>query len=592
MITALLVPRRVRWAIGHRQFEYPVQAVRVPSVTNARTVQEVPGGYIEATFTIPSEHAQETPDAALREGVIVWLYDASEPIFYGVLRRATPTTNGDVDVALDGMWRLLADTQMREVWADGDLSKLSPSPGNIGAAQIQTTSLGNLRITLPEGTKVRAGDRATVDYYLFGEASGTRDGKGIDGFDIHISGGSYYASTVMSFQVWGRFNVSDDFGNHLWTTDAAQPPIDHQENAGSWPSPAGYRVIRLGLYINTDFTLTADRDVAISRFRVSTAARELGMSPTNLPTTTTIIKNLWRQSSGLLDLHPYLVEPAYAESTSLGRLITGNAATTVDKRSAALAAQQKPVDGIAFTEWTTPLEILEALNAIDGFIIGMWTPARRYPLGSVMAATGMTTYQGWHWAPPELIHQAWSDLSDPDYYVRLGAGAAWEPDEQAETTCSAVYVNYQTLSGRQLSEYVEDATQMNYLYQQGQHKAVEWTITPPVSRDTALALANRYLAMHRQPSITGTLTIYGDRRGAVESSLGVPLAKLSTLRPGVIRIPDARRAHAGRITRIEWSARTDSQPETAVLSVNAPQSQNLDRYLAKLARRAERSRTR
>jgi hypothetical protein len=322
--------------------------------------------------------------------------------------------------------------------------------------------------------------------------------------------------------------------------------------------------------------LANDRTVILPTFRVSTRARKLGLTVDRQ--TSTLVKDLFDNFHQNWDSH-HLLQEEWVGTTN--EIVVGN-----------IPNSGQMVSNVAFLDWSTPQEIIEHFTSVDGSKAGMWLPTLNPPVNSHVVASG-TSLNYWPRQPARLTYEAWSDLSDPDYTVRLQRGAEWEPDSQADELIEATYVNYTTRRSRSASVFVEDADQDNYLYEQGWHEATDWQIDPPVSQRTASTLGERYTKTRRQPTLSGTLTIKGDRPGSLEGRNGERVLKLAAVRAGVVvRIADAKGPQAGRVTRCEYTARTGSEPDTLVMSVNSPAAERLDRRLARMASRADRERTR
>lgn len=573
---ALIVQRRARANVNATVWESSAPTIRIPFVTGLETAQEIPGGYTTGSFTIPAKYARYDPED-FRQYHQVWVFDGTEPCFNGYTLKGVLQPDGSIRVTCNGSYRLLDDSELRIVWSDSSIGE-AKSPGSAGSGSVSVNSFGNLVLTMPKGHQYDAGDYVGVDYYLFGEPVGFRDGKKIDGFHITIGSGSdFQGNSNLITRVLGLSdpNASPDTlqgftapGERKETSDAS-----FGDNVTPWTVSTGYRLLRVALVASTaTATLTQDRSVVISDFRVTTRGRALGLQEER--DTTTLVKDLFDDAAARgLDIHQLLQEE---NTASTGECVVGN-----------ISSSGHQVSGVSFTEWVKPREIVEYLAATDGSKVGMWGPADRLPPNSYVVSSG-TTRQYWYRQPPQLVYEDWPSLGDPDYTIRLLMGARWEPDEQDDELQSSTYVDYQTRRGRQVSVYAEDASQENYLYEQGWHKAGDWEIEPPVKNRTAQTLGDQYNSLHRQPTLSGSITVPRSAVGAIEGRGGERLVSWSRIRPGVVRVVDAVGPQAGRITRVEYDAASGE----VRLSVNSPKEERLNRRLAQLSSRADRRRSR
>lgn len=573
---ALIVQRRGRANVNASIWESSAPPIRIPFVTGLETAQEIPGGYTTGSFTIPARYARYDPED-FRQYHQVWVFDGTEPCFNGYTLKGVLQRDGSIRVTCNGSYRLLEDTSMRVVWSDSSIGE-EKAPGSAGSGSVSVNSFGNLVLTMPKGHAYAEGDYVAVDYYLFGEPVGSRDGKKIDGFHITIGTGSDFQGNPNLITRVQGLQTPNDLPDTLqgFTAPGERKETSNAsfgDNTLAWPNSTGYRLIRVALYSDSlTGTLTQDRSVVINDFRVTTRGRTLGLQEER--DTTTLVKDMFADASSRgMDIHQLLQEE---NTASTGESVVGNITTSGHQ-----------VSGISFTDWVKPREIIESFAATDGSKVGMWGPADRLPPGSYVVSSG-TTRQYWYRQPPQLVYEDWRSLGDPDYTVRLQRGAQWEPDEQDDELQSATYVNYQTRRDRAVSVFAEDQSQENYLYEQGWHKAGDWQVDPPVKNRTAQTLGDQYNALHRQPTLSGTLTIPRNAKGAIEGRGGERLVSWSRVRPGVVRIVDAVGPQAGRITRIEFDAATGELR----LSVNSPAEERLNRRLAQLSSRADRQRSR
>lgn len=573
---------------GGNAYESLCPTIRIPVVMDVKANQEVPGGWTDASFTIPAasrRHGLDTMPLSVLD-LPVWIMDGLSRIFHGVIAKVIPNDQGDLEVTCDGSYRLLGATRMRAIWSDSDLTTLTQSPGSAGGASMTVDASGRLVLSFPKDHSFPAGAYIAADYFAFGEAVGTRDSKKLDSFKVTVGSASTFDGAAnLEMRVYGMASPSDTTPVLLQTIQNSGVTVMHVSdathgagNAVPWPNSAGYRCLRVGLYAAGAVSAAAtDHSAVITNFSVSTRGRAgVGLN-TPFPSTSDIVKDVWADGQ-TYDLHAYAVEE-YASTT--GGVVTGNIPDSGQKAF-----------GIAFKEWSSPQEIIEAMAALDGGIVGMWGPTRMPPSTSHVAMTGNTAANYWYRQPAELTYKPWNNLSNPDYHIRLGRGAEWAPDDQPDDVVSSDYVGYSSLRGQPLSVFTEDASTDNLTYEQGLHTTADSTIDPAVDTQTATTLASTYVKNRRQPVLSGTLTLYGDRPGSWEYPGGARGPRLYEFRPGVIRIVDAKGAKAGRITRLEYSARSGSEPETLVLTVNNPAASLLDLQTARLARRAAHNRHR
>lgn len=585
---ALVAERRVRSsiAVDAHKYEALCPALRIPLIADVKAAQENPGGWTDASFTIPAalrRHGLETlPHSAL--DLPIWIMDGLTTVFHGVIAKVIPNDQGDLEVTCDGSYRLLGQTRMRSVWADIDLTQLTQAPGSATYASMSIDSSNRLVLAFPKDHAWKQGHYIAADYFLFNEAVGARDGKGVDSWKITIGNASTFQGTL-EVRVYGMASPGDTtpvliqtFGSTNLTRMQVSDSSHGADNGSPWPNTQ-YRCIRVGLYANADANGTPGSDftAVIPTFQISTRGRVgVGLN-TPQPSTSDIVKDVWQDGQSY-DLHPYAVEE---HASTTGGMITGNILDSAQKAF-----------GIAFVDWSTPQEVVEAMVALDGGIAGMWGPTQNPRSAAKTVSAGNTTVNSWYRQPAELTYTAWASLSDPDYHVRLGKGAEWTPDGQPDDLVSADYVTYQSLKGKPFSVFTEDTSADNVTYEQGIHSAADWNIEPPLDTQSATTLGLTYAKQRRQPALSGTLTLYGDRPGSWELPGGGRGPRLYEFRPGVVRVVDAKGAKAGRITRLEYSARTPSTPETLALTVNSPAASLLDLQTARLAKRAAHHRHR
>lgn len=577
--------------------------IRVPIITGLTTTQEVPGGWQECEFRIPARSVRWAADMLIPYESQVWAMAGAERAFYGHIAQVTPDDQtGDLIVACDGAFRRLEDTRMRCVWSDGDLSAMPPARGANPSFTTNVDSNGDLILAVPNdqaGTGFTQGAFVAVDYWLFNESAGTRDAKKLDGWYIAIGSvgpethqqANFDQHAALEVRIYGYANPGDNNPDLLQIFGASG--TDRREvsdassgqNTASWPSSTGYRMFRVGLYAKGAGNTNKDFVAKITSFNVSTRARVMGqrtvVAGTAAPLMTPqIATDVWSQRG--YDIS-YLLQEESASTVS-NQMVVGNINDTTGVGSQA--------DNIAYTDWSSPGEIVSGMQAIDGYKVGMWAPTRNPPAGSITTAASNHAVNSWYRQPPELVYEAWNDLGTPNYIIRLARGAQWTPDGNPDELLSAAYTTYTTRSGRTKSVFVEDTDIENRQFEQGIHQAIDWTVEPAVGDATAGSLANQLVRDRRQPVLSGTLTLRADQPGSIELPGGGRFTNLWSLRPGVIRIVDAKGAKAGRVTAITVTAADGTNPTTAVLTVNNPSAQQLDLRLARIARNQSRKRTR
>jgi hypothetical protein len=591
--SALLVQRRVRAQAAPPAWETFAPCIRIPVVTQLVVETALPGGWQSATFVVPAARSRIALEqyGTREQPNTVWVMDGLSVAFFGLLTKTTLLANGDVQCICDGSYKQLAETRMREVWGDNDLGALTPAPDNAKSGNMTVDGNGDITLTMPKNANWDQGDHCAADYVLFGEIAGPRDNKKLTGWDVSlhfVSSGAF--DIALEGRIYGKSAPGSSDFDLLQTFQPGDPSgrietadtTHGGQNTANWPNLLGYRCFRIGLWASqfTGGTDGVDRDftLRVSKFNVSTRA----IKPSLLllgttPTTTDIVRDIWVEAGTTKDIDNFLQEE---NSATTGGMICGN-----------IADSQMSAEGIAYTDWSTPQEIIEMMTSLDGYRAGMYEPTRNVP-SSALVTGGNTTLNYWPRQPPELRYEPWADLGEPDYHIRLSRGAQWEPSSEPDQLEHAVYVNYTSRKGRSQSVYVEDNTTENREYEQGRHTAIDWQISPSVGLQTATTLAQQFIQGLRQPTLAGTLTLYGDRPGSIELPGGARLTKLSTVRPGVIRIVDAKGAKSGRVTQMTYTARSGSAPETLVMTVNSPASARLDRNLARLSHRADTSRNR
>jgi hypothetical protein len=593
--SALIVERRGSPTVSGPAWETFAPTLRVPTVTSVRVTTEIPGGWQECDFTIPAEHVRWEADT-IAPYTLVWVFSGAEHIFYGHIIEAIPDPDtGAIQVTCDGAYRRLEDTRMRVIWSDGDLTQLPTAPGSSKVGTAQVNSNGDLELSFARGTPsgsgnyLNQGDYIAVDYWLFDENTGTRDTKKVDGWHIAIGTASTFQSVAaLEVRIYGMQNPNDSSPTLLQTFAGTNTGRNESSdgssgaNSGSpWPVAGGYRLIRVGLWANTGISgLANDRMAKITEFAVGTRVRALGVRTIDpgaaFPMTTTqIAADVWAQSG--YDVSYLLTEEAAA---STGQMVVGN-----------ITDPGIRADGMSFPQWTSPREVIDAVQAIDGYEAGMFGPTRNPPAGSTSTMSSHAI-NSWYRQPAELVYQPWNDLGSPNIHVRLARGAEWTPDGQQQELLSAAYVGYTQRSGHQLSVFYEDTSIENRMFEQGIHQAVDWQIDPPVSGATPSNLAQQFVADSRQPVLSGTITLRADRPGSVELPGGGRVQSLWSLRPGVVRIVDAKGARAGRVTALTVTAADGQNPTMAVLTVNDPAAQQLGLREARIARREARRRHR
>ena len=257
------------------------------------------------------------------------------------------------------------------------------------------------------------------------------------------------------------------------------------------------------------------------------------------------------------------------------------------------------ITGFNALEWQSPADIISQLAQIDACHVGFYLPYNGRggydPPGS---GAGFDVGSFWLSAPPQLYYQPFPDPNqNPDYTIHTHGGAQVTPTVTAQPLADQLYVNYQTLRGRQLSEVQSDATSENYLYSQGFRRADDYTLQPAVGDiNQAQALGQQNLTARRQPYAAATITIQND--GATRTPIlkrGATIPHLATIRPGSIRLADVLAStglKAGYATHVEWWGATLDSNEHIELTLATPGQLGEQRALARAALRANRQRVR
>lgn len=578
---ALLVQRRVQSADSFTSlvFEPQQPGIRIPTVTGVQITTASPGGWLSADFVIPAEY-NRTP---ILYNTQVWIHDGLTLAFMGFVSKSIPQADGSLAVSCAGSYDLLGRTLMRSVWSDRDLSKWQAAPGSIQSANLNVNANGNLVMAFPKDHQFPNGSYVAADYFLFNETVGPRDAKLLDGFQITIgSSSTVFGAANMDVRIYGLDSPGDASPTLIHTFGAAGSRTEYSnsgshgtrsgapavgaDNGVDWANNAGYRCLRIGIYASADTgTVAADKTLIISTLRVSTRANGVGFDPD--PSTVDIAVDLWNQArtgitpDSLFDMHS-LLQPERPDGSWQAPVV-------------GISDSGTKLNDFAVTEWTTPRDILESLAAIDGYDVGLYGPQENvaHRVGISTSGNGgysPTTQNPRFRRPAALVYQQWNDLSDPDYHARLHMGAVWDPDPNPDPLLTAAYVLYQTIGGFDKTVYVEDASNENYLDEQGWHEAVPWSIDNPVSLSTAQTLGTQFVQRNRQPSLSGTLTVYGDRPGSLELPGGARIGPLHQIRPGVIRIVDAKGPASGIMTDLAYTARGPFGPEQLVIHINRP----------------------
>jgi hypothetical protein len=596
---------------GHRR-NPQVVAARIRNIQNPHTVQDALGGYISADFTIPSYEALRWRPV-LRYRAVCWLFDGATPIFHGWLQQPIWTTQGDCQVTLMGAWQLLSQSYMREAWEmlDTTLLQRGQSSHENRNGQFTVNSDGSVTLSIPAST-LAGNDICSVDYLLFGEPVGPDDEKTITTFEVDVSA-SQNLGTNRRFRVVGKSTAAAATGDQLWDVGSAgftgssglqgaQDLALNNQAAVPWPQTAGYRCLRFEI-INTagSSAIAADWYVTLDRIRIGT--REPMLPPFGTLTDTAAIARdllLIKTCNSLLSAGHELPQEFLPSAVQVG-LVDANTfpySYGLDPRFPLSSAPNSGIEIQGFTalEWQSPADVLAALAAIDNCRVGFYTPYGGRAGYDAPGLAGTDVGSSWLTAPPCLVYQAFTDpTTNPDYLIFTRQGAVVEPTTDTQPLADVLYTNFQSLSGRQLSEVVTDADTRNYAWAQGFRSADTYAIQPPVGPGAATSLGEAALTQRRQPAAAATITITNTSSNRTPIlKAGATIPHLATIRPGSAHIADqaaATNLRAGYITHVEWWGQTLDQPETVQLTLANPGQMLLDRRLAIAARRANRERT-
>jgi hypothetical protein len=255
------------------------------------------------------------------------------------------------------------------------------------------------------------------------------------------------------------------------------------------------------------------------------------------------------------------------------------------------------VSGFASLPWQAPADILAELASIDGNRVGFYLPYGGRSGYDAPGSNGADVGSSWLTAPPQLYYQPYTDpIYSPDYIINARQGTDVQLDTSVQPLADVMFVNHQTISGRQLSEVVEDFDIQNYAYAQGFRVADEFDIQPAVAAATATSLGAQDLKSRRQATITGhvTITDSGANRNPILTGGGATIKHLATVRPGSVHITgmngSGRNQSGAYITHVEWWGQSLGNPETIQLTLASPTDQALERRQAVAALRANRQR--
>lgn len=591
----------------------PDICARFRRITSPHIVIDATGGFISADFVIEPEDAV-TYLAHIRKNATTWLFDGQTPIFYGQLDSATTQNDGSVLVAVNGFWQVATAARMREVWDDWDATRLKPAPVNLRSASITTNSDGTIHLSFPNGTVVTNSDKAAVDYYLFGEAAGSRDNKQITGFDVDIAAASY---GQFQFAVYGKPSPTSGSSDTLLTTTSTGT-FKQGAVADSWPSATGYRCLRFSFTCVTGTTTTSDHYVQLDRVRVSTRESSFHAFSTAGIDSALIARDVFNQKAEALDRYDIPLD-FWRQEDGTGRFIYGANGTYADASQAGDPVTGQgtclnsgvKLTGFNIVDWTAPTDILTTLAQFDGSQVGFYFPVNQrtgYFLGGPGDRPGAGGFYPSQWlsAPPMLTYKPWSALTSPDYYVSLEEGATLVPDPNEQPLLNAEYVNYQTLQGFSASVVTEDTTlgsptyaaYNDWLTANGYRRAEDYTIQPSIgttdgsNASTAASIGTQLIGLRNRPSAAGQITIEKNatsRYPIIDGNGAVP-PKLALLRPGVYRVVDAPTTKAtavGRATHIEWWGETLTKPETVQITLAQPGQLPWARRLAQLQWRSD-----
>lgn len=596
-----------------------VASARIRNIQNPHTVQDAVGGMISADFTIPAEEALRWRPV-LRYGCVCWLFDGSTPIFIGWLEQPVWSQTGDAQITVSGPWVGLGRSRMREIWEDYDFSQfnaLDTACGHVNnAGSVSVTAANRLKLAFPQGTTVATSDRVGVDYYLFGEAADVTDDKLITAFEFDIFDNQFAGAGGWAFRVIGVSGPTASSGDQLYSTTAAGSSdrqgannIHGTNQSGSWVNVDGYRCLKFELVLTGGGgTIAVDKYVVLDRIRVSTReslfpavagnidtgalARDVlafkvgsGSAPTSSQTDTP--QEFWfsggMSGAGSLDTIRYLggLDPRTGTGTAQN---TGIATTGFNART-----------------WQSPAEILASLAAIDGAHVGFYIPYNGrggYDSPGMMRTPLWTPRDvGSYWlsAPPQLFYQLFADpVLNPDYTIHTREGAQVDEDPNAQPLVNTLFVNYQTVGGRQQSVISTDQNILNYAAAQGYRRSEDYTLQGSAGATLATSLGNQYLTQRRQPTTSATITIEND--GATRYPIlkqGAVVPHLAQVRPGSVRIVDIAASsglRAGYATHVEWWGQTSTSNERIEITLGQPGQIDAKRLTGMIVNRYRRTR--
>lgn len=597
-----------------------VASGRIRTIIDPHTVQDAVGGMISADFTIPAEEAMRWR-TLLRYGNVCWLFDGQTPIFVGWLEQPVWTTTGDAQITLSGPWVLLGRSRMREIWEDYDLSQFNPldtAAGHVPSnSTVTVTAAGRLKIAWPAGSVLAASDRAGVDYFLFGEAFAVTDDKQITAFEFDIIDNNFSGNVNLAFRVIGVASPTSGTGDQLYSTTAAgssdrQGALNlHGTNqSGAWLSTVGYRCLRFELVATGATTASVERYVVLDRIRVSTRENLFPAVAGNIDTGV-VARDVLSFKQGLGG-YPYngVTDLPQEFWFSGGKYVNpdSNTATYLwgnDPRTGTGTAQNTGIATTGFNArtWQSPAEILASLAAVDGAHVGFYLPYNARggyePPGYSRVISGAPTPQDigsfWLSAPPQLFYQPFPDPTlNPDYTIQTREGAQVEQDPNAQPLLDTLFVNYQTVGGRQLSAITADASSQNYAAAQGYRRSEDYTLQGSAGTTLASSLGSQYMVQRRQPSASATITIENDgimRYPILKQGCVVP--HLSQVRPGSVRISDVSAAsglRAGYATHVEWWGQTIDANERIEITLGQPGQIDSKRIQGMIVNRYRRTR--
>lgn len=615
-------------------FDPQVGVNRIRTVLQPHLKVDQIGGLMSADFIVPPEEAAWCP--ALRQYSLAWLYDGAAPIFYGMLDKPTLQADGSIQVVINGPWMWANLSQMREIWDDWDPSHLNLAPNSRSAGSITTNANGSFSISIPKGTVLAANDKVAADYLAFGEPAQPYDNKLVTAFEFGISALNFPDTANLELAFYGRSSPSAASGDLLYTyaTNAtlntsgrqgAQNLAGGNQHANLtgpnyyWPSQAGYRDIRVGLYAQNAFTTTADNVITFSHLRFST--RESMFTPwtgTGMDTGA-IARDVLKLVGGANspanqqnDIIPEFWRPLNSSGSYIyGGYGNGEGVLIGDPLIGTGSAPNSGVtingfNTLGISTWTTPADVFQALAAMDGSYCGFDLPIQ--PLTGYAQGGGaeVTSFPIQAFCPcPRFVYQQYAPVATPDYFVSIEEGANISPVQNIQPLLDRFYVTYNTASTSYSAQstVVEDSFSSprygaynDWPLANGYIRSGIYEIAPtlggvdggatPIS--TANTVATQNIGIADVQLQVGTIELVRDgisRYPIIKSDGSIP-TKWALLRPGVYQVVDIvgrSRANTGYATSVEWWGASVGQPERVTITLGVPGQMRLDRALGRVA---------